>query len=172
MIALVIIQVLDEADRILDMGFAKTLNAILEALPPGDKRQNLLFSATQTKNVQQLARLSLRRDQTQYVSVHDKSQVATPRKLEQFYMQVNLPDKLSVLYSFIRTHLKSKMIVFFSSCKEVRFAYETFRQMRPGVPLMALHGKIKQIKRTAIYEDFCQKNEGGNNQSPIKRCEM
>lgn len=49
--------VLDEADRILDMGFAKTLNAILENIPKA--RQTLLFSATQTKSVRDLARLSL-----------------------------------------------------------------------------------------------------------------
>ena len=50
--------VLDEADRILDLGFEKTLNAILENLPKS--RQTLLFSATQTKSVRDLARLSLK----------------------------------------------------------------------------------------------------------------
>uniref|UniRef100_A0A8C6S6F2 ATP-dependent RNA helicase n=1 Tax=Neogobius melanostomus TaxID=47308 RepID=A0A8C6S6F2_9GOBI len=50
--------VLDEADRILDMGFADTLNAIVENLPK--TRQTLLFSATQTKSVKDLARLSLK----------------------------------------------------------------------------------------------------------------
>ncbi|KAK3082528.1 ATP-dependent RNA helicase dbp4, partial [Teratosphaeriaceae sp. CCFEE 6253] len=49
--------VLDEADRILDMGFAKDLDAILEYLPRD--RQTMLFSATQTKKVSDLARLSL-----------------------------------------------------------------------------------------------------------------
>ena len=51
------ILVLDEADRILDSGFEKTLNAIIENLPP---RQTLLFSATQTKAVKDLARLSVK----------------------------------------------------------------------------------------------------------------
>jgi superfamily II DNA/RNA helicase len=50
--------VLDEADRILDMGFAATLNAIVASLPR--TRQTLLFSATQTKSVRDLARLSLK----------------------------------------------------------------------------------------------------------------
>jgi hypothetical protein len=39
---------------------------------------------------------------------------------------------------------------------QVRFLYETFRRMRPGVPLMALYGKQKQMKRMAIYNDFCK----------------
>jgi superfamily II DNA/RNA helicase len=52
------ISVLDEADRILDIGFQKTINAIIENLP--NSRQTLLFSATQTKSVKDLARLSLK----------------------------------------------------------------------------------------------------------------
>ncbi len=50
--------VLDEADRILDMGFSRTLTALLSHLPKS--RQTLLFSATQTQSVQDLARLSLK----------------------------------------------------------------------------------------------------------------
>ncbi|XP_064433557.1 probable ATP-dependent RNA helicase DDX10 isoform X3 [Mirounga angustirostris] len=61
--------VLDEADRILDMGFADTVNAIIENLPK--KRQTLLFSATQTKSVKDLARLSLKNPE--YVWVHEKA---------------------------------------------------------------------------------------------------
>lgn len=61
--------VLDEADRILDMGFADTVNAIVENLPK--TRQTLLFSATQTKSVKDLARLSLK--DPEYVWVHEKA---------------------------------------------------------------------------------------------------
>lgn len=64
-----LISVLDEADRILDMGFADTMNAIIENLPK--KRQTLLFSATQTKSVKDLARLSLK--DPEYVWVHEKA---------------------------------------------------------------------------------------------------
>ncbi len=71
--------VLDEADRILDMGFEADLNAILENLPSPPERQTLLFSATQTKSVKALARLSLR--DPEYVAVHEKAKYATPKKL-------------------------------------------------------------------------------------------
>eukprot|EP00775_Hariotina_reticulata_P001057 gene1057-1392_t len=77
--------VLDEADRILDMGFAATLDAILANLPQ-EGRQTLLFSATQTKSVRDLARLSL--DEPEYLAVHSEAAAPTPLKLKQAYMVV------------------------------------------------------------------------------------
>jgi ATP-dependent RNA helicase DDX10/DBP4 len=211
--------VLDEADRILDMGFSRTLDAIIENLPTGG-RQTLLFSATQTKSVKALARLSLR--SPQYVSVTstprrpppaasdgkgrdgkgppdggaggsdsggdggggggggggdggdgddedgdvnavdgvvDGSKVGiagTPRGLSQSYTAVVPQDKLSVLWSFIKTHVTSKVIVFFATGKQVRFVYEAFCKLRPGIPLLHLHGKMKQTKRTDVYDLFCR----------------
>jgi len=58
--------VLDEADRILEMGFADALDAILANLPPAPQRQTLLFSATQTKEVRALAKLSLHEPELQF----------------------------------------------------------------------------------------------------------
>ncbi|KAI8815436.1 P-loop containing nucleoside triphosphate hydrolase protein [Cladochytrium replicatum] len=145
--------VLDEADRVLDMGFEKALNAIIENLPK--ERQTLLFSATQTKSVKDLARLSLQ--SPEYVSVHESDSSATPQSLSQRYMVVDLRKKLSVLYSFIRTHLKQKTLIFLSSCKQVRFVHEIFCKLQPGIPLLCLHGKQKQPKRVSIFETFCRK---------------
>ena len=145
--------VLDEADRILDMGFAKTVNAILESLPK--ERQTLLFSATQTSSVKDLARLSLKNPE--YVAVHDKAEHATPQQLVQYYTTCPLPSKMDFLFSFVRKHLDKKILVFVSSCKQVRFIYESFKLLRPGTPVMPLFGKQKQLKRMAIFNDFCQK---------------
>lgn len=136
---------LDEADCCLDMGFEKTMNSIIENLPP--KRQTLLFSATQTKyilkdnfielkfyvimllivfyifirSVKDLARLSLK--DPLYVSVHEHSTHTTPEGLQQSYIICSLEDKLAMLWSFIRNHMKQKIIVFFSSCKQVIIFY-------------------------------------------------
>lgn len=145
--------VLDEADRILDLGFEEAMNSILENLP--QERQTLLFSATQTKSVRDLARLSLK--DPEYVAVHENSVTSTPQKLMQSYMVCELHQKVDMLYSFIKNHLTSKIIVFMSSCKQVKFTYEAFCRLRPGVPLMALYGKQKQMKRVGIYTDFCHK---------------
>ena len=87
---LIRILVLDEADRILDMGFAATLTAILENLPK--RRQTLCFSATQTKSVKDLARLSLR--DPEYLAVHAESASATPPKLTQLVATCALEKKM------------------------------------------------------------------------------
>lgn len=116
------ILVLDEADRCLDMGFEQTMNAIIANLPP--KRQTLLFSATQTKSIKDLARLSLK--DPCYVSAHEHNEFSTPKELIQSYVVVELKDKVSVLWSFLKNHLNKKIIVFFSSCKQVKYIYEIF----------------------------------------------
>ncbi|KAI4165546.1 MAG: hypothetical protein LQ342_000959 [Letrouitia transgressa] len=142
--------VLDEADRILDMGFQSTVDAIVEHLPK--ERQTLLFSATQTKKVSDLARLSLQ--DPEYVAVHEAARSATPSTLRQNYIVTPLPQKLDTLWSFIRANLKNKILVFFSSGKQVRFAYESFRHMQPGIPLLHLHGRQKQTTRLDITTKF------------------
>jgi ATP-dependent RNA helicase DDX10/DBP4 len=145
--------VLDEADRILDMGFQRTLAALLSHLPKS--RQTLLFSATQTKSVSDLARLSLK--DPVYISTQsaDGDTVnVMPTSLEQHYIVCELDKKLDVLFSFIKTHLQTKTLVFLSSCKQVRFVFETFCKLHPGVPLLHLHGKQKQMTRLATFQRF------------------
>ena len=142
--------VLDEADRILDMGFQNTVDAIVEHVP--EQRQTLLFSATQTKKISDLARLSLK--EPQYISVHESELSATPTTLQQHYIVTPLPDKMDTLWSFLRANLKSKILVFLSSGKQVRFTFEAFRHMQPGIPLMHLLGRQKQSTRMEITRKF------------------
>ncbi|TAQ85129.1 hypothetical protein B7494_g6560 [Chlorociboria aeruginascens] len=142
--------VLDEADRIMDMGFQASLDAILEHLPK--QRQTMLFSATQTKKVSDLARLSLR--DPEYIAVHEAASSATPATLQQHYVVTPLHEKLNTLFSFIRANLKAKIIVFLSSGKQVRFVYESFRHLQPGIPLLHLHGRQKQSARLDITSKF------------------
>jgi ATP-dependent RNA helicase DDX10/DBP4 len=142
--------VLDEADRILDMGFQRDVDAIVDYLPK--ERQTMLFSATQTKRVSDLARLSLR--DPEYISVHEAAATATPKKLQQNYVLTPLPQKLDTLWSFIQNTKKAKIIVFLSSGKQVRFVYEAFRHMQPGIPLLHLYGRQKQTARLEITQKF------------------
>lgn len=150
--------VLDEADRILDMGFKKTLDAILGQLPTS--RQTLLFSATQTKSIGDLARLSM--VNPKYINANlingglGTEELSLPESLEQSYVVVPLNEKLSLLWSFIKSHLQSKILVFMSSSKQVHFIYEAFRKLQPGIPLMKLHGRQKQKARLETSIKFTQ----------------
>ncbi|KAH0582567.1 ATP-dependent RNA helicase dbp4, variant 2 [Termitomyces sp. 'cryptogamus'] len=144
------ILVLDEADRILDMGFSKTLSALMSHLPKS--RQTLLFSATQTQSVSDLARLSLKNPVS--IGLEETAHATTSQNLEQHYTICELDHKLNLLWSFIRTHLQSKVLVFMSSCKQVRFTFETFCKMHPGISLLQLHGKQKQTARITVYNKF------------------
>lgn len=160
----VCVLVLDEADRILDLGFREQMVRILDYLPPGNRgegdnddvgRQTMLFSATQTKRVADLAALSLYKPE--YLGVHDKETSKTPTNLDQSVMVVPLQHKLDAIFSFIKSHLKCKSIIFLSSCSQVRHIWQVFCTLQPGVPLMALHGKLKQETRTKLYFDFLQR---------------
>jgi ATP-dependent RNA helicase DDX10/DBP4 len=142
--------VLDEADRILDMGFKRDVDAIVEYLPK--ERQTLLFSATQSKKVSDLARLSLQNPE--YVSVHAEDKSATPKGLTQNYIVCPVEEKLDTLWSFIQASKKSKILCFFSSAKSVRFVYEAFRHMQPGIPLLHIHGRQKQGARLDTTAKF------------------
>lgn len=142
--------VLDEADRILDMGFQKDVDAIIDYLPR--ERQTLLFSATQTKRVADLARLSLK--DPEYIAVHESAASATPKSLQQNYVTTPLSEKLDTLWSFLQSTKKAKILVFLSSGKQVRYVYETFRHMQPGIPLLHLHGRQKQTARLEVTKKF------------------
>jgi ATP-dependent RNA helicase DDX10/DBP4 len=143
--------VLDEADRIMDMGFKETVDAIVEHLPK-EKRQTLMFSATQTKRVSDLARLSLRHPE--FLSVDEGAASATPSTLDQNYVVTPLPEKFDTLWSFIKANVKKKILVFLSTGKQVRFLYEAFRHLRPGIPLLHIHGRQKQTARLDITTKF------------------
>ncbi|CAH6723178.1 ATP-dependent RNA helicase Dbp4p [[Candida] jaroonii] len=145
--------VLDEADRCLDMGFKSQIDNIIGHLPP--TRQTLLFSATQNENVKDLARLSLTNPRKIGVS-SDTDVSATPESLDQYYIKVPLNDKLDVLWSFIKSHLNSKILVFFSSSKQVQYTYETFRKLQPGMSLLKLYGRHKQTSRLETTVKFSQ----------------
>ena len=142
--------VLDEADRIMDMGFQRDVDALVQHLPV--ERQTMMFSATQSRKVSDLARLSLK--DPEYVSVHENASAATPTSLHQHYVVTPLPEKLNTLFGFIKSNSKSKMIVFLSSEKQVRFVYESFKHLRPGLQLFHLFGRQKLVARLAITEQF------------------
>lgn len=145
--------VLDEADRCLDLGFEKAMNSIIENLP--SQRQTLLFSATQTKKVSDLARLSL--TDPEYVAVHEHEKYKTPDGLTQSFIVCEAHEKMPIIWSFIKAHSRQKIMIFFSTCNQVKYFHEVFKKLRPRNPVMALQGKMHQLKRMEMYHTFCRK---------------
>eukprot|EP01060_Flectonema_neradi_P009594 TRINITY_DN16832_c0_g1_i1.p1 TRINITY_DN16832_c0_g1~~TRINITY_DN16832_c0_g1_i1.p1 ORF type:complete len:750 (+),score=158.62 TRINITY_DN16832_c0_g1_i1:300-2252(+) len=148
--------VLDEADRLLDMGFQQTIDNILQILPP--TMQTLLFSATQTKSLDSLARLSVR--DPHYAQVHQNSRLVTPKKLCQNYTVVEADDKMSVLYSFMKRFTREKTIIFFATCNQVKFAYLALTRLmkKDGICAMCLTGKMRPSQRNEVFDAYNQKS--------------
>lgn len=100
--------VIDEADRILEQGFEEDMRQIIKLLPK--ERQTVLFSATQTRKVEDLARLSIQGTPL-YVGVHDDSAVATVDGLQQGFVMCPADKRFLLLYTFLRKNKNKKIMV-------------------------------------------------------------
>ncbi|XP_022453489.1 ATP-dependent RNA helicase DDX55 isoform X2 [Delphinapterus leucas] len=146
--------VLDEADKLLDMGFEASINTILEFLPK--QRRTGLFSATQTQEVENLVRAGLRNPVR--ISVKEKGAAAsstqkTPSRLENYYMVCKADEKFNQLVHFLRNHKQEKHLVFFSTCACVEYYGKALEALVKGVKVMCIHGKMK-YKRNKIFTEF------------------
>ncbi|KAA1114436.1 ATP-dependent RNA helicase [Puccinia graminis f. sp. tritici] len=148
--------VVDEADRILEIGFEDEMRQIISLLP-SENRQSMLFSATQTTKVQDLARISLRPGPL-YINVDADKQEATVQGLEQGYVVCDSDKRFLLLFTFLKKSLKKKVIVFFSSCNSVKYHAELLNYI--DIPVLDLHGKQKQQKRTNTFFEFCNATTG------------
>jgi ATP-dependent RNA helicase DDX18/HAS1 len=147
--------VIDEADRILEIGFEEEMKQIIKILPTD--RQSMLFSATQTTKVSDLAKLSLKGDPV-YINVDEQNDTSTAEGLEQGFVTVEADKRFLLLFTFLRKNQKKKAIVFFSSCNAVKFYSELLNYI--DVPVMELHGRQKQQKRTSTFNEFCSAEKG------------
>jgi len=147
--------VIDEADRILDIGFEEEMKQIIRLLPK--KRQTMMFSATQTRKTEDLARISLKGEPL-YVGVDDKQTEATSAALEQGFVVSPADKRFLLLFTFLKKNRKKKVMVFLSSCMSVKFHYELLNYV--DLPCTCIHGKQKQSKRTETFFKFCNATEG------------
>lgn len=148
--------VIDEADRILEVGFEDEMRQIIKILPK-EERQTMLFSATQTTKVEDLARISLRPGPL-YINVDHRKEHSTVEGLEQGYVICDSDKRFLLLFSFLKRNLKKKVIVFFSSCNCVKYHSELLNYI--DLPVLDLHGKQKQQKRTNTFFEFCNAKQG------------
>ncbi|KAK7595137.1 hypothetical protein V9T40_001570 [Parthenolecanium corni] len=152
--------VLDEADKLLDLGFEKSLNTILQYLP--NQRRTGLFSATQTRQLTMLVRAGLRNPvlievKEKKMKNPDNSQLedaSTPNSLSIYYMVCQPDRKFAILVNFIKQKgFDLKYMLFLSSCACVDYFYSVLRNLLPEINFYALHGKMKS-KRSTIFGQF------------------
>ncbi|CAN6280939.1 unnamed protein product [Urochloa humidicola] len=153
--------VIDEADRILEQNFEEDMKQIFKRLP--QNRQTVLFSATQTPEVEKFAKLSFEKNEESkekpvYVGVDDDNTKATVEGLQQGYCVISSEKRFLVLYAFLKKKQNKKVMVFFSSCNSVKFHSELLNFL--GINCLDIHGKQKQQKRTTTFFDFCKAEKG------------
>ena len=138
--------VLDEADRMLDMGFVNDVKKVIRHLPA--QRQNLLFSATMPKEIEQLANSILKRPVT--VKVDPVS--STVDRIQQGLYFVNKPDKKRLLAKLLADPSVTSALVF-SRTKHGANAIATFLN-KQGIGAAAIHGNKSQSARVAALDSF------------------
>lgn len=143
--------VLDEADRMLDMGFIDDVERILQQTPK--TRQTLLFSATLSPRLQSLVHKHMRAP----VSIKAKIHVDASLLVERAY-QVEPNDKLSLLVHFLKNEKQGIAIVF---CRTRHGCDKVAKRLRfVGIDASAIHGGLAQNKRTRAIEDLHHRGLG------------
>ena len=138
--------VLDEADRMLDMGFIKDLRRIMQLLPK--KRQNLLFSATYSKSIKQLADSLLNKPKLIEVARQNIAADSVTQKMH----SVEKGKKREVLSHLIKTNDWNQVLIF---TRTKRGANKLTKQLNAdGVKSTAIHGDKSQSTRTKALSDF------------------
>ena len=140
--------VLDEADRMLDMGFIPQVKRIVRQTPMKENRQTLLFSATFTQDIINLSRQWTMDAVTVEI---EPEHVATDSVDQRIYL-ASSEERFRILLNLLRSDAATSVIVFANRRDQVRRLYERLR--KAGVSCGMLSGEIPQVKRTKTLEQF------------------
>lgn len=140
--------IIDEADRMLDMGFIPDVKRIIRKCTPKEERQTLLFSATFNQDVLNLASMWTR--SAEFVEIEPEQKTA--ERVEQTVYMVGEDEKLRVLVNYIQRPEVDKAIIFANRRDQCRDLEEDLR--RQGVSTALLSGEVAQNKRLRTLDKF------------------
>ncbi|MES2978238.1 MAG: DEAD/DEAH box helicase [Pseudomonadota bacterium] len=138
--------VVDEADRLVDLGFDDELSRLLALLP--EKRQSLFFSATFPPKVQRLAEKLLR--EPQIIAV--PAEVAAGADVVQRAIEVDMPRRTALLKHLVAQEKWPRVLVFVATKHAAETVADKLR--KGGLPAEPFHGELSQGKRTQVLDDF------------------
>ncbi len=140
--------VIDEADRMLDMGFIPDVRSIVNRLPPKEKRGTMLYSATLTDDVMRLASQWMEAP----VRVEVEGEQVTTKSIKQIVYVVTAREKFTVLYNQIQQYPDSRMLIF---CNRKNTTDDVADSLtRRGIRCEMLSGDVNQNRRLRVLEDF------------------
>jgi len=140
--------VIDEADRLLDMGFIPSVKRIVRFSPRKEQRQTLMFSATFSYDVLNLAQQWL----FEPVTVEIEPEKKTNADVEQRVYMVAKADKYKLLQDILRDEPIEKVMIFANRRDQVRKLYDHLK--RDGYKVVMLSGEIAQDKRLKMLDQF------------------
>jgi ATP-dependent RNA helicase RhlB len=140
--------VIDEADRMFDMGFIADLRFILRKLPNYDKRQNMLFSATLNPRVMELAYEFMNMP----VKVSITPEQMTAERVEQVLYHVSRKEKFPLLLGLLRAKGMDRTMIFVNTKREAEFLQDRLNVNE--FPCKVISGDVEQRKRMKILADF------------------
>eukprot|EP00158_Paraphelidium_tribonemae_P007324 Partr_v1_DN28201_c1_g1_i2_m76226 putative ATP-binding RNA helicase involved in the biogenesis of 60S ribosomal subunits. Required for the normal formation of 18S rRNA through the processing of pre-rRNAs at sites A0, A1 and A2, and the normal formation of 25S and 5.8S rRNAs through the processing of pre-rRNAs at sites C1 and C2 (By similarity) len=158
------ILVLDEADRLLDLGFEQSLRSIIGHLPK--QRRTGLFSATMTDGLSELARAGLRNPVRVMVKVEDmetKEVQRIPSTLCVSYVMCESNQKLLHVLGMLMADPSRKFIMYFSTCLCVDYFFKILSNLpflKDLMPFFSIHGKMDEKRRQAVYQNFNDADNG------------
>ena len=138
--------VLDEADRMLDLGFAEELDLILDALPK--KRQNLLFSATYPEKMRLIARKITHNP----IEITIQEEKTTVERIHQRAILVNRENRGPLLRHLLQENPWKQVLVFMANKRASDNIAAKFRKY--GIEAESFHGNLTQDDRTLTLNDF------------------
>uniref|UniRef100_J3MEM8 ATP-dependent RNA helicase n=2 Tax=Oryza brachyantha TaxID=4533 RepID=J3MEM8_ORYBR len=145
--------ILDEADRLLDMGFRTDIERIVAALPK--QRQTLLFSATVPDEVRQVCHIAMKRD-IEFVNTVQEGSEETHSQVKQTHIVSPLDKQFSILYGLLTDHISEnvdyKVIVFCTTAKVTGLVAELLSELKLNV--REIHSRKPQSYRTRIAKEF------------------